>query len=71
MDEANVTRSIRCHGDATSYLWHLQLGHIGHGGLDAIVKKNYGIGINIASVVRVLTNEHIKRQGEKMATVKS
>ena len=45
MDEANVTSSMRCHGDTTSYLWHLRLGHIGHGGLDAIVKKNFGIGI--------------------------
>ena len=50
MDEANITRSMGYHGDTTSYLWHLRLGHIGHGGLDAIVKKSYGIGINIASV---------------------
>ena len=41
-DEANVTSSTGCHGDTTSYLWHLRLGHIGHSGLDAIVKKNCG-----------------------------
>ncbi|KAF1328946.1 Gag-pol polyprotein, partial [Globisporangium splendens] len=33
-----------------SYLWHLRLGHIGHGGLDAIVKQKLGIGIDITSV---------------------
>ncbi|CAI5708125.1 unnamed protein product [Peronospora destructor] len=33
-----------------SYLWHLGLGHIGHGGLDAIVKQRLGVGIDIASV---------------------
>ncbi|KAF1332328.1 Integrase catalytic core protein, partial [Globisporangium splendens] len=33
-----------------SYLWHLRLGHIGHGGLDAIVKQKLGVGIDIASV---------------------
>ncbi|KAF1318429.1 Integrase catalytic core protein, partial [Globisporangium splendens] len=33
-----------------SYLWHLRLGHIGHGGLDAIVKQKLGISIDITSV---------------------
>ncbi|KAF1332324.1 Integrase catalytic core protein, partial [Globisporangium splendens] len=33
-----------------SYLWHLRLGHIGHIGLDAIVKQKLGVGIDIASV---------------------
>ncbi|KAF1334706.1 Integrase catalytic core protein, partial [Globisporangium splendens] len=33
-----------------SYLWHLRLGHIGHGGLDAIVKQKLGVGIDITSV---------------------
>ena len=49
-DEANVTSSSGCHEDTTSYLWHLRLGHIGHSGLDTIVKKNYGIGIGLTSV---------------------
>ncbi|KAG3058277.1 hypothetical protein PI125_g25259 [Phytophthora idaei] len=41
-DEANAASSKDRQGDTTSYLWHLRLGHIGHGGLDAIVKKGYG-----------------------------
>ena len=49
-DEANVSSSSGCHGDTTSYLWHLRLGHIGHSGLDTIVKTNYGVGIELASV---------------------
>ena len=49
-DEANVTSSSGCHGDTTSYLWHLRLGHIGYSGLDTIVRKNYGVGIDLASV---------------------
>ncbi|KAG3021508.1 hypothetical protein PC121_g24862 [Phytophthora cactorum] len=49
-DEANVASSKDRKGDTTSYLWHLRLGHIGHGGLDAIVKKGYGTGINMTSV---------------------
>uniref|UniRef100_H3H7L8 CCHC-type domain-containing protein n=1 Tax=Phytophthora ramorum TaxID=164328 RepID=H3H7L8_PHYRM len=40
-DEANAASSKDRQGDTTSYLWHLRLGHIGHGGLDAIVKKSY------------------------------
>ncbi|KAG2758561.1 hypothetical protein Pcac1_g29317 [Phytophthora cactorum] len=48
-DEANVASSKDRKGDTTSYLWHLRLGHIGHGGLDAIVKKGYGTGINMTS----------------------
>ena len=32
-----------------SYLWHLRLGHIGHSGLDAIVKQKLGVGVDIAS----------------------
>jgi transposase InsO family protein len=49
-DEANAASSKDCKGDTTSYLWHLRLGHIGHGGLDAIVKKGYGTGIDMTSV---------------------
>uniref|UniRef100_H3H8N2 Integrase catalytic domain-containing protein n=1 Tax=Phytophthora ramorum TaxID=164328 RepID=H3H8N2_PHYRM len=49
-DEANAASSKDRQGDTTSYLWHLRLGHIGHGGLDAIVKKSYGVGINMTSV---------------------
>ncbi|POM65545.1 Copia proteinlike putative [Phytophthora palmivora] len=41
-DEANVSSSKERKGDITSYLWHLRLGHIGHGGLDAIVVKWIG-----------------------------
>ncbi|KAG2758708.1 Retrovirus-related Pol polyprotein from transposon TNT 1-94 [Phytophthora cactorum] len=48
-DEANVASSKDRKGDTTSYLWQLRLGHIGHGGLDAIVKKGYGTGINMTS----------------------
>ena len=33
-----------------SYLWHLRLGHIGHDGLNAIVKQKLGVGIDIATV---------------------
>ncbi|TYZ67951.1 hypothetical protein PybrP1_007410 [[Pythium] brassicae (nom. inval.)] len=32
-----------------SYLWHLRLGHVGHAGLDMIVKDKLGTGIDIAS----------------------
>ena len=32
------------------YLWHLRLSHIGHDGLDAIVKKKLGFGIDITLV---------------------
>uniref|UniRef100_H3H9M5 GAG-pre-integrase domain-containing protein n=1 Tax=Phytophthora ramorum TaxID=164328 RepID=H3H9M5_PHYRM len=49
-DEANAASSKDRRGDTTSYLWHLRLGHIGHGGLDAIVKKSYGVGIDMTSV---------------------
>ncbi|TMW61094.1 hypothetical protein Poli38472_014555 [Pythium oligandrum] len=37
-------------GVSKSYLWHLRLGHIGHGGLEAIVKKNLAVGIDLGSV---------------------
>ncbi|CAI5739331.1 unnamed protein product [Peronospora destructor] len=40
----------RLDGVSWGHHGHLRLGHIGHGGLDAIVKKNYGVGIDIASV---------------------
>ena len=33
-----------------SYLWHLRLGHIGFGGLEAVVKKNLATGIDLGSV---------------------
>ena len=49
-DEANVSSSNSFKMYTTSYLWHLRLGHIGDGGLHAIVKKGYGEGINITSV---------------------
>ena len=49
VDEASVTRLIRCHGDTKSYLWHHRFGHIGYGGPDAIAKKGHGAGISIAS----------------------
>uniref|UniRef100_A0AAV1UYS4 Integrase catalytic domain-containing protein n=1 Tax=Peronospora matthiolae TaxID=2874970 RepID=A0AAV1UYS4_9STRA len=49
-DKVNVASPINFKGDNTSYLWHLRLGHIGHGGLDAIVKKDYGSGIGMKSV---------------------
>ncbi|CAH0473643.1 unnamed protein product [Peronospora belbahrii] len=49
-NEANAASSEDRKGDTTSYLWHLRLGHIGHGGLDAIVKKGYGIGLDMTSV---------------------
>ena len=39
-----------CHGDTTSYLWHLRLGHIGYGGLTTIVTKGFGTGIKLTSV---------------------
>ena len=38
--------------DSEAYLWHLRLGHIGHGGLDSIVKKKLGVGIDLISVSR-------------------
>ena len=41
-EEVNVASPTSCKGDNTSYIWHLRLEHIGHGGLDAIVKKDYG-----------------------------
>ena len=38
-DEANVSSSKSQNGNTTSYLWHLRLGHIGHSGLEDIVKE--------------------------------
>ncbi|GMF60305.1 unnamed protein product [Phytophthora fragariaefolia] len=49
-DEANVASPKERKGDTTSYLWHLRLGHIGHGGLDTIVKKGYGVGLKMTAV---------------------
>ena len=49
-EEANVAKSLGCQGDTKSYLWHLRLGHIGHDGLDTIIKKNIGVGIDISTV---------------------
>ena len=43
---ANVTQDS---GVSKSYLWHLRLGHIGYGGLEAIVKKNLADGLDIGS----------------------
>ena len=49
-NEANVSSSNDCKRGAEPYVWHLRLGHIGHGGLDATVKKDYGTGIDLALV---------------------
>ena len=49
-NEVNMASSNDCKRCIKSYLWHLRLGHIGHGGLDAIVKKAYGTGIDLTSV---------------------
>jgi len=49
-DGANAASLKDGNGDTTSYLWHLRLGHIGFGGLNDMVKKNYGTGIDIKSV---------------------
>ena len=38
-EEANVSSSKPRNGNTTSYLWHLRLGHIGHSGLEDIVKE--------------------------------
>ena len=48
-EEANTVKSST-QNENVSYLWHLRLGHIGHAGLNAIVKKNLAIGIDMASV---------------------
>ena len=48
--EANAASSKESKGDTTSYLWHLRLGHIGYGGLNDMVKKSYGTGLDIKSV---------------------
>ena len=49
-DEVHMASSNGCKGDTTSYLWHLRLGHIGFDGLDTIIKKNIGFGIDLTSV---------------------
>uniref|UniRef100_A0AAV1TEK7 Integrase catalytic domain-containing protein n=1 Tax=Peronospora matthiolae TaxID=2874970 RepID=A0AAV1TEK7_9STRA len=49
-EQANADKSSGCQGGPKSYLWHLRLGHIGHDGLNCIVTKNIGIGIDISSV---------------------
>ncbi|CEG39615.1 gag-pol polyprotein [Plasmopara halstedii] len=49
VDEVNMISLSTRHGDTTSYLWHLRLGRIGHGGLSIIVTKDYGTGINSTS----------------------
>ena len=54
VDEANVTSSLECHGDTTSYLWHLRLGHIGYGGLTTIVTKGFGTDVNLIPVPKPL-----------------
>uniref|UniRef100_A0AAV1TPQ4 GAG-pre-integrase domain-containing protein n=1 Tax=Peronospora matthiolae TaxID=2874970 RepID=A0AAV1TPQ4_9STRA len=51
-DEENVLSSTGFNGTNRPYLWHPRLGHVGHDGLDFIVKKGYGIGINVTSVQR-------------------
>ena len=49
-ERAKVASIFKAPQMSKSYLWHLRLGHIGHSGLDAIVKQNLGVGIDIASV---------------------
>uniref|UniRef100_A0AAV1TZQ1 Integrase catalytic domain-containing protein n=1 Tax=Peronospora matthiolae TaxID=2874970 RepID=A0AAV1TZQ1_9STRA len=49
-EQANAAKSSGCQWGTTSYLWNLRLGHIGHDGLNCIVTKNIGIGIDISSV---------------------
>lgn len=49
-DEANVITSSGCHGDTNSYLWHLRFGHISYGGLDTMIKKKIGYGLDMGSV---------------------
>lgn len=46
---ANALVSSDTSSMSKSYLWHLRLGHIGHGGLDMIVKNKLGVGIDIGS----------------------
>ncbi|CEG36319.1 retrovirus-related pol polyprotein from transposon tnt 1-94, partial [Plasmopara halstedii] len=48
-EKANTVKSTTVNKDM-SYMWHLRLGHIGHDGLSAIIKKNLATGIDIASV---------------------
>ncbi|CEG39830.1 FOG: Transposon-encoded proteins with TYA, reverse transcriptase, integrase domains in various combinations [Plasmopara halstedii] len=47
--EANPVKFTTMNKDI-SYLWHLHLGHTGHDGLSAIIKKYLATGIDIASV---------------------
>ncbi|TYZ67568.1 hypothetical protein PybrP1_000198, partial [[Pythium] brassicae (nom. inval.)] len=49
-ESASVASVSKAPQMSKSYLWHLRLGHIGHDGLDAIVKQKLGVGIDIASV---------------------
>uniref|UniRef100_A0AAV1UAV2 CCHC-type domain-containing protein n=1 Tax=Peronospora matthiolae TaxID=2874970 RepID=A0AAV1UAV2_9STRA len=49
-EQANAAKSSGCQRGTKSYLWHLRLGHIGHDGLNCIVTKNIGIGIDIPSM---------------------
>lgn len=46
---ANALVSSDVSSMSKSYLWHLRLGHIDHGGLDMIVKNKLGVGIDIGS----------------------
>jgi len=50
VETANTASATQDVGVSKSYLWHLRLGHIGHGGLDAVVKQKLGDGIDIGSV---------------------
>ena len=49
-EQAKTAKSSGCQGDTKSYLWHIRLGHIGHGGLGCIATKNIETDIDISSV---------------------
>ena len=49
-ESAKVASVFKVPQMSKSYLWCLRFGHIGHSGLDAIVKQKLGVGIDIASV---------------------
>ena len=50
-DETNFQSSTSFNRITSSYLCYLRLSHIGHGGLNNIVKNGYGIGNNITSCI--------------------
>ena len=50
VETVNMASATQDSAVSKSYLWHLRLGHIGYGGLEAIVKKNLADGLDIGSV---------------------